>query len=167
MLVSIMIGTQNAIEMFQYKCEDGTEVNLDLEDLSGSLFSIIFSNHEIGHFTHLYDNNHRYNFPRVTNAPASVEIFCNDCNEVGFYLMNQGYNPVVLNMASTTSPGGGYKYGHWAQEESLFRRSNYYLSLDNPDVKYPLPEFGGAYTARVLVSHYIGELVDHRVSRFL
>ncbi|CAF5216900.1 unnamed protein product, partial [Rotaria magnacalcarata] len=33
-------------------------------------------------------------------------------------------------MASATSPGGGYRKGDGAQEENLFRRSDYFRSLD-------------------------------------
>lgn len=39
-------------------------------------------------------------------------------------------NPLVLNMASDQKPGGGWLKGASAQEESLFYRSTYALSLD-------------------------------------
>jgi len=70
----------------------------------------------------------------------------------------KGYNPVVLNMASHKRPGGGYKNGAGAQEENIFRRSNYYMSLEDPDKldsqrrwRYPLFEFGGIYSPNVIV----------------
>ncbi|CAF4273317.1 unnamed protein product, partial [Rotaria magnacalcarata] len=72
-------------------------------------------------------------------------------------------------------PGGGYRQGAGAQEENLFRRSNYYLSLDAEldDTKqperywstakgeeqmlrtnesmYPMDEFGTIYTYGITV----------------
>lgn len=56
----------------------------------------------------------------------------------------------VLNMANQYTPGGGWKSGCGAQEENLFRRTdlmNHLLS----GVEYPLPEFGGAFSANVTV----------------
>jgi len=49
--------------------------------------------------------------------------------------------------------GGGYKHGAAAQEESLFRRSNYneFLDVIHPPGLYPIPEFGGIYSQNVLV----------------
>jgi uncharacterized protein (TIGR02452 family) len=41
----------------------------------------------------------------------------------------QGENPVVLNMANAYTPGGGVERGANAQEESIFRRTNYHLTL--------------------------------------
>jgi len=51
-------------------------------------------------------------------------------------LVQEGYNPLVLNMASFQSKGGGVENGAIAQEENLFRRSNYYKAI--PDSFYPL-----------------------------
>jgi uncharacterized protein (TIGR02452 family) len=45
-------------------------------------------------------------------------------------------NAVVLNLANATFPGGGVSHGCGAQEESIFRRSNYHLTLT--DDLYPL-----------------------------
>lgn len=45
-----------------------------------------------------------------------------------FYLDNTA-KIVALNMTSSNSPGGGVERGASAQEESIFRRTNYFLTL--------------------------------------
>lgn len=71
-------------------------------------------------------------------------------------LQKQGLHPVVLNMAARETPGGGAEAGGFAQEESLYDRSNYYLGLNGAYNKispprYPIPEFGGIYSPDVQV----------------
>src|SRR5690606_10254878 len=48
-----------------------------------------------------------------------------------------GLRPLVLNMASDYHPGGGVAKGSQAQEECLFRRTNYFLHLNEELVEYP------------------------------
>lgn len=80
----------------------------------------------------------------------------------------RGYNPCVLNMSSEYKPGGGWKNGALAQEEVLFLRSNYALSLDtsfnvNEKNYYPIPSNVGIYSPGVFFfkdSKY--ELLDHK-----
>ena len=64
-----------------------------------------------------------------------------------------GENPLVLNMASRSTPGGGVEGGAGAQEECLFRASNYYTTLyPLREVAYPMDRnFGGIYSPEVTV----------------
>lgn len=80
-----------------------------------------------------------------------VEIYEGDCVEAGIRLQELGFNVAVLNMASSGRPGGGVKNGSGAQEESLFRRSNYHLHLGNRDcVHYPMAPTEGVYSPGVV-----------------
>lgn len=46
-------------------------------------------------------------------------------------LKSEGYQPAALNMASATSPGGGFLFGARAQEEYLARSSSLFACLRN------------------------------------
>ena len=72
-----------------------------------------------------------------------------DCIELGIELIQKSYNPVVLNMASHKRPGGGYMTGAGAQEENIFRRSNYFQHLQDFEKKYPMN--GAIYSPDVVV----------------
>ncbi len=92
------------------------------------------------------------------SSKAGITVVDNDCLDEALKLLAVGFNPVVLNMSSWRHPGGGYLSGAGAQEESLFRRTNYFQHLANPDrlpqdepVVYPIPEFGNIYSPDVLV----------------
>jgi len=62
-----------------------------------------------------------------------------DCIDVATTLKQKGHNPLLLNMASDFQPGGGVWKGASAQEEELFRRSNYFKFLHRR--WYPFPTF--------------------------
>jgi len=90
-----------------------------------------------------------------------------DCVDLAEYLIDRGYNPAILNLASAGRAGGGWDRGMHAQEESLCQASNLSLSLyqfaDPRRMKcvrdsgvphkmlgYPLDtNFGGIYTPEV------------------
>lgn len=91
--------------------------------------------------------------PVLASIKTIIEVVNNDCLQAAIDLHNEGFNPLVLNMASDRRPGGGYLSGAGAQEENLFRRSNYFQFIDTMEMKkyYPLPEFGCIYSKDVLV----------------
>jgi len=66
-------------------------------------------------------------------------------------LLNQGLNPLVLDMANRYTAGGGVRYGANAQEEILCRQSNLMRALAKLESqnKYPIPELGGIYVPGV------------------
>ncbi|CAF1049469.1 unnamed protein product [Didymodactylos carnosus] len=59
---------------------------------------------------------------------TNVMVVNEDCLILYEKLVFEGYRSLLLNMANAT--GGGYRKGDGAQEENLFRRSDYYQSLD-------------------------------------
>ena len=87
-----------------------------------------------------------------------------DCLYDAKLLIGEGLHPAVLNMASFSTPGGGVEKGSAAQEESIFRRTNIFMSLyqfhevgtnyhiPQREERYPLEmHYGGIYTPNVTV----------------
>ncbi|CAF1327794.1 unnamed protein product [Rotaria sordida] len=70
---------------------------------------------------------------KLTTTPyieTKVNVINEDCVIVYEDCCKKYKKPLLLNMANATSPGGGYRKGDGAQEENLFRRSDYFRSLD-------------------------------------
>ncbi len=128
---------------------------------------------EINTHTHDFANSAFYVKPKeVDSIPArnfttKVSVINADCIETAQLLVKAGFDPVVLNMANRTTPGGGVISGAGAQEENIFRRSNLFQSLYQfmpiigrsfdipehpkyPEYSYPLNrETGGVYSSNI------------------
>lgn len=61
---------------------------------------------------------------------TKVEVMeCDMLDKAGDFA-KQGCTVAVLNMASSSSPGGGFRFGAGAQEENMYRRSDLYRFLE-------------------------------------
>ncbi|CAF0936731.1 unnamed protein product [Rotaria sordida] len=76
---------------------------------------------------------HNQSIKLITTTPyieTNVKVINKDCVIVYENCSKIYKKPLLLNMANGTNPGGGYRKGDEAQEENLFRRSDYFRSLD-------------------------------------
>lgn len=78
---------------------------------------------------------------------TKIQILEQDCLDVGMALKLKKYNPVVLNMSDWAFPGGMVDAGSGAQEEELFRRTNYFQTLTTDF--YPLKDTDTIYSKSV------------------
>lgn len=95
--------------------------------------------------------------PRVEEKKVEfkteVKVINADTFDTALNMVGKGLNPLVLNMASYWQPGGGWRKGSMAQEEELFRRSTYAMSLEQPVMRKCYPLLGSAciYSPSVVV----------------
>ena len=117
----------------------------------------------------LFDHDLTPEIKKLTDIPkydsTEITVENRDCLYVACSLIDEGYSPAVLNMASFKYPGGGVKKGSAAQEESLCRRTNLYASIsrfDNPKLKhrYPLDINYGAIYSPVISVFRLNESED-------
>jgi uncharacterized protein (TIGR02452 family) len=78
-----------------------------------------------------------------------VEVVNEDTFVTCEQLLKNDRNICALNMASYLRPGGGVGGGSMAQEEELFRRSNYFLTLK--DHFYPFKRSEVVYSSHIHV----------------
>jgi len=69
---------------------------------------------------------------RSNSNGVEISVVNEDCLKLAAEYEKE--NPLVLNMANRQTPGGGVEIGSCAQEECLFRSSNYFATM------YPLRE---------------------------
>lgn len=86
---------------------------------------------------------------RNNEKSVVVRVINQDTFDAAEELVNKGHLPLVLNLASDQRPGGGWKKGAKAQEEDLFRRSDYHRHLS--DHYYPLGPVDAIFTPGITV----------------
>ena len=79
---------------------------------------------------------------------TEIHIIDVDTIDAAIGMIDKRYRPMLLNMADDRNPGGMVNDGSAAQEENLFRRSNYFRTL-MPDF-YPLLGTECVYSPNVL-----------------
>ena len=94
---------------------------------------------------------------------TDIEFIQKDCVYSAIDNIRLGYNPLLLNMASNYVPGGGVRKGCAAQEEELFRRSNYYRHLHSK--YYPLEEMWNVISEGV-VYYRLGAESNYELMKF-
>ena len=97
-------------------------------------------------------------------SPTEITVTADDCLDAAHKWVNDGLEVCVLNMANRRNPGGGVTTGAGAQEEYLFRCSDYYKFLyryapyaeqygvTRSHYQYPLDRnFGGIFSSDVTI----------------
>jgi len=107
-------------------------------------------------------------FRKKGKYSTEIVVFHEDTIDAAIRLKNSQceYDPLVLNMASSWKPGGGVSKGSKAQEECLFRRSNYhqYLTKD----LYPIQKGEVIYSRGVhIIKDLSYEYSDHSFISFI
>ena len=87
--------------------------------------------------------------PASPPSDEKVSVINEDTFAVASLCRAEGLNPMILNMANATQPGGGVYKGCMAQEEDLFRRSDYFLAAASKH--YPLKPLEVLYSPRITV----------------
>ena len=120
--VTVMLNTMATIRKRKYPLEDSPTKTEVLINSPSSLNTILYN-----HKSKLIHNGQTITPPFTC---TNVQVLNEDCLISYSTLVSSGIKPLLLNMANATTPGGGYRKGDGAQEENIFRRSNYYMSLD-------------------------------------
>lgn len=144
--------TVHIVKNGEYASPNGTRVTVN--DLNDVMISK----------TKFYSKKLNINYNSLPKYNTEVKVVNNDCLYEAKKLIDDGFSPAVLNMASFSTPGGGVINGASAQEENIFRRTNLFLSLyqfssiglnygiKQKEERYPLHfRYGGIYTPKVAV----------------
>lgn len=89
----------------------------------------------------------------ATGPCASIDVVRCDTLVAAADLIAAGERPIVLNMASFSTPGGGFLNGAGTQEEELCRRTTVYPSLMAAAAQgaYPIPLLGLLFHGNVSI----------------
>lgn len=127
----VFADTVGRVRAGGYDLADGTRVDLPLSPT-------------VGDDTRFYDRELPAGPPAAPDAaPTPVEVREGDCLVAARELVEAGEGEVcVLNMASRRNPGGGVHSGAGAQEEHIFRSSDYFRSLYRYAAGFDPREYG-------------------------
>ena len=147
--IEVWENTKSIVQAGKYILPDGKTVALASQDrLEGSTF---------------YSEKFTAEFEPL-NVPAEVSVIEADSLDAAHKWVNEGLDVCVLNFANRRNPGGGVTSGSGAQEEYLFRCSDYYrfmycfakyaqqYGLKLSPSQYPMDKnYGGVYSPNVTI----------------
>lgn len=96
-----------------------------------------------------YNLNNLLDVNLINRYKTKVRVLNSDTIDAAKIYHDFNKNPLVLNMADDCFPGGAVEFGSGAQEESIFRRSNYFLTLNLETGFYPLKNTDCIYSPKV------------------
>eukprot|EP01084_Bolivina_argentea_P197630 338638_1 len=107
----------------------------------------------------LYDDTRKLNrfhgnmIKQVITNNTIIKVLNIDCIDGGQQLVENGYNPIILNCGGSRHAGGGWTDGAGAQEENLFRRTSFSVVLNKKTNcnLYPIPKYGCIYVPNIVV----------------
>jgi uncharacterized protein (TIGR02452 family) len=149
--IAVYENTVETCKAQSYISASGSQVTLEL-------------NPNIVEETTFYD----HELPQEATSPTydtQISVIEGDCLVEAKKLVDQGLEVCVLNLASRQTPGGGVISGSGAQEEYLFRCSDYFRSLyqfsdyrsetygvPRSEKSYPMDRnFGGIFSQNVTI----------------
>ncbi len=143
-------STLDTIRDADYTLSDGTTILME-------------SNPKLLRQSRFYDKEFHPPYRPLT-ASVEISVVKDDCLDAAHKWVSEGIEVSVLNMASRQNPGGGVRRGAGAQEEYLFRCTDYFKSLYRYTAyaqeyglvkshhQYPLDRnFGGVFSPSVTV----------------
>ncbi|CAF1191569.1 unnamed protein product [Adineta steineri] len=123
--VTAMLNTMGALRNGKYTLEDSTTKTEVFIKPPSPLVTVLYNSQ-----SKIISSSKLNQTATPSFNSTNVRVLNEDCLISYNTLASSGIKPLLLNMANATTPGGGYRKGDGAQEENLFRRSNYYMSLD-------------------------------------
>lgn len=91
------------------------------------------------------------NFTWMKKYNTIIKVVNGDTIDTALIFTKKHYSPLVLNLADDCMPGGLVEAGSGAQEESLFRRSNYFISTRYERRLYPIKFNEAIYSPKITV----------------
>ncbi|CAF4404397.1 unnamed protein product, partial [Rotaria sordida] len=131
---AIAEDTLNKLEAGWYCLDQGSRISLQ-EDVAFCMQnSVLYTEDDLQQtkkLTLAVDETNSRSFTTDTTAYTTIEVrHCTTLQAARFLVAQTGEDHVgVLNFASAKNPGGGFRTGACAQEESLARSSSLYPAL--------------------------------------